>query len=69
MRKESKKLEWVMASDTGFITVQQLADRWQKSKWWVYENRASLGIQAIRMGKQYRFRLSDIESWEEAHTV
>lgn len=58
-----------MAHELGLLTVQQLAERWQKSKWWVYENRASLGIQAIRMGKQYRFRLSDIERWEEANTV
>lgn len=58
-----------MANELGLLTVQQLAERWQKSKWWVYENRASLGIQAIRMGKQYRFRLSDIERWEEANTV
>jgi len=58
-----------MSTELGLLTVNQLAERWQKSKWWVYENRSALGIQAIRMGNQYRFRIRDIEDWEEANIV
>jgi|AntAceMinimDraft_12_1070368.scaffolds.fasta_scaffold279046_1 hypothetical protein len=58
-----------MSTELGLLTVNQLAERWQKSKWWVYENRSALGIQAIRMGNQYRFRIRDIEDWEDANTV
>lgn len=58
-----------MEAKSGFLTVEQLAHRWQKSKWWIYENRARLGIKALPLNNQYRFRLSDVERWEEEHLI
>lgn len=58
-----------MPEGKGTLTVQQLADRWQKSKWWIYENRESLGLKAIGLKSHYRFRLEDIERWEQEHMV
>ena len=52
-----------------FLTVEELASRWNKSKWWIYENRSAMKLRAIKLGSQYRFRLSDVEAWEDANLI
>jgi hypothetical protein len=49
------------------LTVEQLAQRWNKTKWWIYENRKLVGLKAIHVGKQLRFRIEDIEDWEASN--
>lgn len=49
------------------LTVEQLAMRLNKTKWWIYENRKSVGLRAIHVGKQLRFRIEDVEEWEAAN--
>lgn len=50
------------------LTVDQLAARWNKSKWWIYEHRIKIKLKSIKFGNHYRFRLADVEAWEEANT-
>jgi excisionase family DNA binding protein len=49
------------------LTVEQLAERLNKTKWWIYENRKLVGLRAIHVGKQLRFRVEDVEEWEAAN--
>lgn len=49
------------------LTVPQLAERWQKSRQWVYSNYRRLGLKALRIGQQVRFPLEEVEAWEEAN--
>ncbi len=58
-----------MSTETDLLTVKQLARRWNKSVWWIYENRVPLGIPCIRLGKQLRFKLNAIEEWECGHAA
>jgi excisionase family DNA binding protein len=52
-----------------FLTVEELASRWNKSKWWIYENRSTMQLRAIKLGNHYRFRLTDVEAWEDANLI
>lgn len=52
-----------------FLTVEELASRWNKSKWWIYENRSAMKLRAVKLGSHYRFRLSDVEAWEDANLI
>ena len=47
------------------LTVQQVADRLQVRRSWIYNRRhsGSLPFPAIRVGKFLRFRRSDVEAW------
>ena len=55
----------VSDSDT-FLSVEDLAARWQRATSVVYGLRYRGECPpAIRIGRELRFRLSDIEAWEE----
>jgi len=47
------------------ITTQEASNLLGKNSAWVRANRADLGIPAYKVGKQYRFKKSDIFSWLE----
>jgi predicted DNA-binding transcriptional regulator AlpA len=49
------------------LTAEQLAQRWQVTKEWVYRNRLELHIPTITIGGNVRFALDDIEAFENAH--
>lgn len=49
------------------LTVEQLAERWQKSDKWIYSNYRRIGLKVLPIGQQLRFPLSEIEAWEQAH--
>jgi excisionase family DNA binding protein len=51
------------------LTVDELAARWNKSKWWIYEHRSRIALKSIKFGNHYRFRIADIEAWEEANAI
>ena len=49
------------------LSVDDLADRWQQTKPTVYAMRYRReGPPGIRIGRTPRFRLADVEAWEEA---
>ncbi|GIU90436.1 MAG: hypothetical protein KatS3mg010_1535 [Acidimicrobiia bacterium] len=50
-----------------FLNVEQLADRWGVSVATIYGLRyRSEAPPAIRVGRELRFALSDVEQWERA---
>ena len=46
------------------LTAEQLADRWQVPKSQVYALTRAGAIPVIRLGKYYRYRLDQIEAFE-----
>ncbi|CAM8627212.1 excise, DNA binding domain, excisionase family [Candidatus Planktophila dulcis] len=45
------------------LTTVEAGEYLGKSPWWIRENIGVLGIPAIKVGRQWRFRLEDLESW------
>jgi excisionase family DNA binding protein len=45
------------------LTTQEVAEYLGKSSWWIRENIGTLGIPAMKVGRQWRFRLEDLDSW------
>jgi excisionase family DNA binding protein len=45
------------------LTTQEVADYLGKQPWWVRENIRFLGIPAIKVGRQWRYRQEDVEAW------
>jgi predicted DNA-binding transcriptional regulator AlpA len=51
-----------------FLSVDGLAERWNRTPAVIYGMRYRReGPPAIRLGKELRWRLSDVEAWERAH--
>lgn len=48
------------------LTPEQVADLLQMSRSWVYEQAARGGIPALRLGRVWRFRQSDVDAWLRA---
>lgn len=51
------------------LTAQEVADRLGLNVYTVYKWARTRRIPCIRFKRQYRFKLSDIERWEQRHTV
>jgi predicted DNA-binding transcriptional regulator AlpA len=52
-----------------FLTVDQLARRWQRSVGSIYADRYhGRGPRAVRFGRVLRYRLDDVERWEAENT-
>jgi predicted DNA-binding transcriptional regulator AlpA len=49
------------------LTVGQLAERWQKSDQWIYSNYRRIGLKVLPIGQQLRFRIEEVEAWEQSH--
>ena len=49
------------------LTVEQLAQRWAMPPWSVYDLVRKGKVAALRIGRRVRFRLADIEAYEEKH--
>lgn len=47
-----------------FLTIDQLAERWQKNKKWLYSNHHRLGMKVVHIGQQLRFPVTEVEKWE-----
>lgn len=52
-----------------FLTCDQLAQRWSKSKKWIYNNWRSRGIPVCHLGQQLRFPIDGIERWEDMNSI
>jgi excisionase family DNA binding protein len=51
------------------LTTQEVAEYLGKSPWWIRENIGTLGIPAIKVGRQWRFTEEDVESWLNLNRV
>lgn len=51
------------------LNTREVADYLGKSPWWVRENISELGIPAIKMGRQWRYREEDVEAWLNLNRV
>lgn len=49
--------------------VKELAARWQCSEMHIYRLVAQGSLKGVKIGKLIRFRLEDIEAYEEAQTT
>ncbi|MFP9138551.1 helix-turn-helix transcriptional regulator [Devosia sp. XGJD_8] len=59
-----------MSTNAIFLTETQLADRQQRSiKTLQADRMKGGGIPFVKLGRTVRYRLSDIEAWEEDHLV
>ena len=47
------------------LTIEELAFRWKKSKGWIYSNYKRMGLKTLPLGQHLRFRLTEVEKWEE----
>lgn len=56
-----------MSKSSQCLTVGQLAERWQKSDQWIYGNYRRIGLKVLPIGQQLRFRIKDVEAWEQSH--
>jgi predicted DNA-binding transcriptional regulator AlpA len=50
-----------------FLTLDDLAERWQVKKPWIYNNHVRLEIPSMPLGRGLRFRRKYIEEWERRH--
>jgi hypothetical protein len=51
-----------------FLTLKQLADRWEVTPKVVYGMRyRGEGPPGLAVGRELRFRIDDVEEWEKAH--
>jgi predicted DNA-binding transcriptional regulator AlpA len=64
-----KKMNTKIAeADDQFLTVEQLADRWQVTAQWIYSNHRALGVPKTRLGRKLRFEREKIRSWEQSRS-
>lgn len=59
----------VHSSAARLMTAEDLADRWQVAKSWVYAATRDGRIPAVRLGRYYRYRLDAIVEFERAGGV
>jgi predicted DNA-binding transcriptional regulator AlpA len=59
----------VSASPEPFVGTAAAAEFLGKPASWVYDNADRLGIPRVRLGNQYRYRLSRVAAWAEAQTA
>lgn len=46
-----------------YVTSEDVADFLNKPLGWLYANAESLGIPRYKLGRQYRYRLSEVAEW------
>ncbi len=54
-------------SPNRLLTADELADRWQVPRSWVYAASRAGRIPTLRLGHYCRYRLDAIEEWEATH--
>ncbi|MFL6240555.1 MAG: helix-turn-helix domain-containing protein [Actinomycetes bacterium] len=48
-----------------WVGTREVAEHLGKPVSWVYNEAANLGIPRVKMGHQYRYRLSEVDGWME----
>jgi hypothetical protein len=56
-----------MDDDLHCLTPEQLGTRWQKSADWIRGNYKRIGLKVLPVGNALRFRIKEVEEWEQAH--
>jgi hypothetical protein len=46
-----------------FVTTERVADFIGKPQSWIHNNAGRVGLPRYRVGKQYRYRLSEVATW------
>lgn len=46
-----------------FVGTAELAEFLNKPRGWLYDNSKALGIPCHKIGRQYRYRISEVEAW------
>lgn len=54
-----------MLTTERFVTTEQAAEFLGKPVSWLYNSAGRLGIPRHRLGRQYRYRLSELADWLE----
>lgn len=49
------------------LTTEEAANYLGKSSWWLRENIGRLGIPAFKVGRQWRYKIEDLDSWLNSH--
>ncbi|TIC80705.1 helix-turn-helix domain-containing protein [Nocardioides sp. GY 10127] len=52
-----------------FVDIREVAEFLGKERAWIYDNQARLGIPRCRIGKHYRYRLTEVARWMEQNRV
>lgn len=58
-----------MAHPEPFVDLQTVADFLGKDRDWLYSNQARLGIPRVRLGRHFRYRISEVVAWMEGNRV
>jgi len=66
---EEKRVQVSSQFQERLITTQEASDLLGKNSAWLRANRANLGIPAYKVGKQYRFKKSEIFAWLEKKAI
>jgi predicted DNA-binding transcriptional regulator AlpA len=53
--------------ETSFLTLADLAARWQVKERWIYNNHSRLQVPTLPIGGHLRFPLTEIIEWERKH--
>jgi hypothetical protein len=56
-----------MLSQPTRLTVEQLANRWQKSEAWIRGNYKRIGLKVLPVGQSLRFPIEEVEAREQGH--
>lgn len=57
------------ADQEPFVGTNEVAEFLGRPRSWVHDNQARLGIPRIKVGQQFRYRLSEIAAWAEQQRV
>lgn len=51
-----------------WLTTEQVADHLGKPRSWLFNNAERLAIPRRRIGRQYRYKLSEVDAWLDGFT-
>ena len=51
------------------VGTDEVAEFLGRPRSWIHDNQARLEIPRIKVGQQFRYRLSEVAEWVEAHRV
>lgn len=51
------------------VGTEEVAEFLGRPRSWIHDNQARLEIPRIKVGQQFRYRLSEVAEWVEAHRV
>lgn len=58
-----------MTKPEPFVTSAEVAEYLGRPRSWIHDNQARLDLPRVRVGKQFRYRISEIAEWVERQRV